>query len=83
MQAAKLFDTPLIIAPNMSDEELQAEWDAMIQRSLVTQSFIDGKIDVEYFFDWMAQHGYEPSELICRAEENLEFAINEGLELKR
>lgn len=83
MQAAKIFETPLIITPEMTDEEFRSEWDLMVQRSITTQRFIDGQIDLIYFLDWMAQHGYEPSELISQAEENFNFAVHEGLELER
>ncbi|QYO62784.1 hypothetical protein [Leptolyngbya sp. 7M] len=83
MLAASLIETPLIITAGMSDEELAAEWDAMVRRSKLTQQLIDGQIDWEFYFDWMAQHGYEPAELLDTAEENLEFAIKEEIFIER
>jgi hypothetical protein len=83
MLAARLFDTPLIVVPGMDEATIAAEWDAMIQRSHMTQKLIDGLIDWETFLDFMAQQGYEPTDLLDQAEENLDFAIREGVELER
>jgi hypothetical protein len=83
MLAAKLFDTPLIIVPGMDEATIEAEWNAMVERSIMTQRLIDGLIDWETFLDFMAQAGYEPADLLQQAEENLDFAIREGLEIER
>ncbi|NJO79169.1 MAG: hypothetical protein HC827_12040 [Cyanobacteria bacterium RM1_2_2] len=83
MLAAKLFDTPLIIVPGMDAATIEAEWNAMVERSRMTQRLIDGLIDWETFLDFMVQAGYEPAELLQQAEENLDFAIREGLEIER
>ncbi len=83
MLAAKMMETPLIVVPGMSDQEIEAEWNLHIQRSRMTQRLIDGLIDWEAYLDFMAEQGYEPSELLSQAEENLDFAIKEGLILER
>lgn len=83
MQAARLLDTPLIVLPGMSPEELEAEWDAHVQRAQMTDLFLAGRIDPETYFDFMAEQGYEASELMDEAEANLEFAINEGIIIEK
>lgn len=83
MLASKLLETPLVVTPDMSDDQLEAEWLAMLQRSKLTQQLIDGQIDWEFYLDFMAQQGYEPAELLDTAEENLEFAIKERIFVER
>lgn len=83
MLANALLDTPLIVLPGMDDEEIDALWQQTCQRSKMTQAFLDQAIDVETYFDFMAQCGYEPEALMDTAEENLEFAIAEGLVIER
>lgn len=83
MLASRIFDTPLIVVPGMDEATIAAEWDAMIERSKMTQKLIDGQIDWEVYLDFMAQAGYEPTELLTQAEENLDFAISEGLVIER
>lgn len=79
MRANLLLETPAIYTGHASEAEIEAEWAAMQERSRVTQLLIDGKIDWEYFFDWMIQHGIEPAELIDTAQENLNWAIQQGI----
>lgn len=81
--ADRLIDTPLIITEGMSDSDLESEWNAMIQRSILTQKLCDGLISWEYYLDFMAQQGYEPAELLDTAEENLKFCINQGIAVQR
>lgn len=83
MLANFCLDTPLVVTPGMDDEEIEALWRATFQRAKMTQAFLDRQIDVETYLDFMAQAGYEPSELLDVAEENLEFAINEGIFLEK
>jgi hypothetical protein len=83
MIANTLLDTPLIVLPGMNDEEIDVLWQQTYQRSKMTQAFLDQQIDVETYFDFMAQCGYEPEELMDTAEENLEFAIAQGLVIER
>jgi hypothetical protein len=83
MLASRLLDTPLIVVPGMDEATIEAEWNAMIERSRMTQKLIDGLIDWEVYLDFMAQAGYEPTDLLNQAEENLEFAIKDGLEIER
>ncbi len=83
MLVSKLIETPLILDGEMSEADLDREWNAMIERATLTQRMIDGKIDWEYFLDWMAQAGYEPSDLLDAAEQNFEFAVQSGLIVER
>ena len=83
MDAAKLLDTPLIIVPGMSDADIDAEWNAHVERVRMTDMFLAGEIDPEYYCDFMAQQSIDPEELLDAAEENLEFAIAEGLVIER
>lgn len=83
LAALKLLDTPLIISPEMSEIDLEVEWNAMVLRSKMTQKLIDAEIDWETYLDFMAQQGYEPTELMDAAEENLDFAIREGILIER
>ncbi|MBW4474061.1 MAG: hypothetical protein KME45_27355 [Stenomitos rutilans HA7619-LM2] len=83
MIATDLLDTPLIVRPGMDDEEIEALWQQTYRRAKMTQAFLDREIDVETYFDFMAQAGYEPSELMDAAESNLEFVMQQGLELER
>lgn len=79
MLASRLLETPIIITNEMSQEEIDHEWELMLERGRMTQKFVDGEIDPETYFDFMAQQGYEPAELMEAAEENLEFAQAEGI----
>lgn len=79
MDALRLIDTPVLILPGMSDAEIDAEWDLHVQRQKMTDKFLSGQIDPETYFDFMAQNGYEPEELMDDAEENLDFVISQGL----
>lgn len=83
MIANDLLDTPLIVLPGMSDEEIEALWQSTYRRAKMTQAFLDREIDVETYFDFMAQEGYEPCELMDAAEENLDFAMQQGLVIER
>lgn len=83
MIANDLLDTPLIVLPGMGDEEIEALWQSTYRRAKMTQAFLDREIDVETYFDFMAQEGYEPSELLDAAEENLAFAMQQGLVVER
>ncbi len=47
----------------------------------MTQAFLDGIVDVESYLDFMAESGIEPGELLDTAEENLDFAIKDGIVL--
>ncbi len=82
IEASLLLETPVLISDHLCDAELDAEWRAMLARSKVTEAFLDRKIDAEYYFDWMIQHGYEPEDLIDTAIENLEFAQAEGIRIE-
>lgn len=73
-----LLDTPLIVVSGMSEAEIEEEWDRAVKRSQMTQQLIDGAIDWETYLDFMAEQGYEPAELLDVAEENLDFAMQEG-----
>ena len=83
IEAKWLLDTPLIVTQDMSEADIKIEAEKSVQRALMTQQFIDGEIDVETFLDFMAQQGYEPEELLDVAEQNLEFVINEGIEIEK
>jgi len=83
MLVNSLLDTPLILQPGASDDEIEALWRETYTRAKMTQAFLDREIDVETYFDFMAQCGYEPAELMDTAEDNLDFAIKEGIELIR
>ena len=78
-----LLDTPLIVLPGMDDAEIDALWNATYQRSKMTQAFLDRAIDVETYLDFMAQSGYEPEDLLDTAEENLGFAMQQGIVIER
>lgn len=83
MLANWTLDTPLIVTPGMDEEEIEALWNATYQRAKMTQSFLDGDIDCETYLDFMAQSGYEPEDLLDAAEENLDYAINQGIVIER
>jgi hypothetical protein len=83
MLANALLDTPLIVLPGMDDAEIDALWKATYQRSKMLQAFLDGEIDVETWLDFMAEQGYEPEDLLNIAEQNLDFAIQQGIVIER
>ncbi len=83
MLANDLLDTPLIVLPGMDEEEIEALWQQTYRRSKMTQAFLDREIDAEAFFDFMAEQGYEPFELLEAAEDNLEFAIAQKIVVER
>lgn len=82
LQASQLLETPTIITANVCQSEIDADWQLMIQRQRLTQQLLDHQIDWEYYFDWMIQHGYEPEELIDTAQQNLDWAISQGIEIE-
>lgn len=82
MLANWLLDTPLIVVSSMSQEEIDFEWDRAYSRSKMTQKFLDREIDVETYLDFMAEQGYEPTDLLGAAEENLEFAIAQSIPIE-
>jgi len=83
MLVNSLLDTPLILHPGASEDEIEALWRETYTRAKMTQAFLDRQIDAETYLDFMAQCGYEPTELLDTAEENLQFAINQGIQLSR
>jgi hypothetical protein len=83
MLANALLDTPLIVLPGMTDDEIDALWNATYRRSKMLQAFLDRQIDAETYLDFMAQEGYEPEDLISTAEQNLDFAIQQKIVIAR
>lgn len=83
MLASDLLDSPVVICPEMSEADFLKEWEAAKARSRMTDLLIQGRIDWETYLDFMAQAGYEPYDLLDAAEENLEFAIREGIVIER
>jgi hypothetical protein len=76
-------DTPLIVEPGMDDQEIDELWRLTFERSKMTQAFLDRKIDAVAYLDWMEQSGIDAAELLDTAQENLEFAISDGIVLER
>lgn len=83
MLANWMLDTPLIVIDGMTESEINEEWERCVARSKMTQQLIDGHIDWETYLDFMIEQGYEPADLLDAAEENLEFAQDEGLVLTK
>jgi hypothetical protein len=82
MLANFLLDTPLIVHHGMSDDEIEELWCVTYARAKMTQAFLDQTIDPETYLDFMEQTGIDGGELLDVAEENLEFAIKDGISLE-
>lgn len=82
MDAIRLIETPVIYTGNTCPEELDQLWAEMEQRQALTRKLLDGAIDWEFYFDFMAQSGIEPEELIDTAQQNLDFAIAQGIPIE-
>lgn len=54
---------PAETAPDMSDEDWQAEIDRMFEASLLTRRFVDGQISPDDYADGLADTGYDPNQL--------------------
>ncbi|NDJ16784.1 hypothetical protein [Myxacorys almedinensis] len=67
----------------MTDADIDTQWDLHVLRVQMTDGFLQGTIDPETYFDFMAQQGYEPEQLMDDAEENLQFAIQKGLKIEK
>jgi hypothetical protein len=55
--------TPAIWFPGQDDAEWQEELDAMIARSRLTTAFLQGRVDVDFFLDYLAQEYADPLEI--------------------
>lgn len=75
-------ETPVIIAGTACQGEIDELWRQMQIQQQVTQKLLDKEIDWEFYFDFMAESGIEPEELINTAQENLDFAIKENIILE-
>lgn len=82
MLASLLMETPVIFTGNACQSEIDALWQQMEIQQQFTQKLLDKEIDWEFYFDFMAQSGIEPEELIDTAQENLDFAIKENIILE-
>lgn len=63
------FETPLIWTPETEDWE--SELNRMLERSEVTSDLIAGKIDPEYFLDFLAQQEFDVQSFLDGWEDEL------------
>jgi hypothetical protein len=56
---ASLTATPIIITPDMGEEEIRAEWELMLIRSYAAADFNQGKISVDDYLDTLAECGVD------------------------
>lgn len=64
--------TPLIVLPDMTDEDIDREWNAMVERSRSMSAFLDGNMPIDEYFDRLEADGIEIESYIDGWEENLE-----------
>lgn len=55
--------TPAIWLPGQSQEEWEAEVDAMLERSYITDQFMKGHVYVDSFLDYIAENLVDPFEI--------------------
>lgn len=67
--------TPALWFPGQSEEEWQAEVEAMLDRSLVTSEFLKGNVAVDVFLDCIAEEYGDPLEVAELWEEELEQCL--------
>lgn len=65
--------TPLIILPDMSESDIDAEWDAMVRRSKAMDEFLDGEISFSEYSEFLDHDGIDIPEYLDQWEENLDF----------
>lgn len=82
MDKGKLIECTSLYLPEFSEADIEAEARRMFQRSTVINDFLEGKVDAETFLDFLVEEGYDSTEVMDQAEENLEFVMNNGIVLE-
>lgn len=79
MEATRLMDTPLIILPDMSNADIDALAAEAWARTCLLQRVLDGKASWEEYLEMLFEHGIDSEEAIETAQNNLSYAITEGM----
>lgn len=58
------FNTPIILAPNVSEQELQAEIDDMFFRSYATQKWLQGELETDVLLDILDSQKIDVHDLV-------------------
>ena len=64
-----LLATPALWYPGQSEEDWQAEIEAMVDRAYVTAAFMRGEVEPDSFLDYLAQEYADPMEISQSWEE--------------
>lgn len=67
--ARLLLATPALWYPGQSEEDWQAEIEAMVDRAYVTAAFMRGEVETDSFLDYLAQEYADPMEISQSWEE--------------
>jgi hypothetical protein len=59
---AEYLATPVIVTPNMDDEEWEYEFKQMFYRSVATTQFLDGELTFDQFEQMLDFYGRDPIE---------------------
>ena len=73
-----LLNAPLVLTPEMCENEMDILAGQMIERSFMTRDFLAGLIDAETYFDYLAQQEIDPYDLVEAFVDNAQFAIENG-----
>ena len=57
-------DTPLIIVPNMSLDEIELEIDKLFLRQQTTQAWLNNQVSTSDFLDLLDEQGFDVEDLI-------------------
>lgn len=69
----RLLATPVIVHPNMCDQEMDYEWQRMCRRSLAINGLLSGKIDLETFEDIFNENGVNPHQFEADKNDGLYY----------
>lgn len=61
---ATRFNTPIILAPNLQEDELQAQIDDMFFRAFATQKWLDGELETDTFLDILDSQKIDVCDLV-------------------
>jgi hypothetical protein len=67
------YATPLIVFPDMDDNDIEAEWQAMRRRSQAVNDFLTGNITASDYLDYIEHDNIDVSDYLDSWEENLDL----------
>ena len=77
-----IWEAPLVIDPDMDWADIEQEWDAMVDRSIMTQHFIQGNLDLITYLDFLESQGIQMDQYIQETNEAADHVLREGIEVE-